>query len=1128
MAPNTTPVTVTSTTSHVTVAEERKGTAKLEALQKAEEWAQQKWDSERPFEVNAPAPGETLPPKFMGTFPFPYMNGMLHLGHSFSLSKLEFASGYERLKGKRVLFPFGFHVTGMPIKACADKLKKEIGMFGPDFEGFKEEDEAKEEAKPVVATAAPTDPTKITKKHGKANAKSTGLKYQFQIMRSMGIPNDEIKNFADSKHWLYYFPPMAIEDLKAFGLSVDWRRSFFTTDINPYFDSFVRWQFHKLRSSNPAKVKFGERYTIYSPLDGQPCMDHDRATGEGVGVQEYTGIKLQVLLKDLIDTPETERDEVKGVPVGKALTSPQILEALGNRKLYLVAATLRPETMYGQTNCFVGVDIMYGIYAVNDSEAWVCTERSARNMAFQKLFQEVGVIKKLGELKGSDLIGVPLNAPLSKYEKVYTLPMEGVLVTKGTGVVTSVPSDSPDDYITLQDLKKKAAYYNVQPKWVEPFFDSFPSIIRTPNYGDRAAETAVKKLKINSQKDKVQLAEAKAEVYKEGFYQGTMIVGDFAGKSVQEAKTLIRAQLIEEGVAFPYCEPEGLVVSRSGDECVVTLAPQWYMDYGEESWKKLAEECLANMETFSTETRNQFEKTLDWLSQWACSRSFGLGSRLPWDPQYLIESLSDSTIYMAYYTVSHLLHGGTLDGSKPGAAKVKAEQMTDDVWDYILLDGPKPADTIIPQETLDRMRREFKYFYPLDLRVSGKDLVNNHLSFFIYNHTAIFPKESWPKGVRANGHLLLNNEKMSKSTGNFMTLRDALKVYGADATRFALADAGDGVEDANFLEKTADDAILKLFTEREWVEEVLTQVAEGKMRQGAYSWNDTVFEAEINKFIGEVNKAYTGMLYRDALKLAFYELSNARSEYRKATTGQGVGSMALEGEAYEGMHEDLIVRYIEVQALMLAPITPHWSEHIWSNLLKKPESIKKALWPKQTAEPNESLLAAAAYIRGMASKVRSAEDQAARKKQKKGAVDKVEKIGKLRLYVASSFPAWQDEAVAVLRETWDESTGKFQGNEKQALIAKGLMKNKAVMPFIASIKQAVDAQGPVAFDRKLSFNELETLQLNLDYIRRELAVLKVTSVELVDHKAAAAPPYDAEDAKKADNAVPGQPTYRLL
>lgn len=62
----------------------------------------------------------------MATFPFPYMNGRLHLGHSFSLSKAEFAIGFEQLRGKKTLFPFGFHCTGMPIKACADKLAFEL------------------------------------------------------------------------------------------------------------------------------------------------------------------------------------------------------------------------------------------------------------------------------------------------------------------------------------------------------------------------------------------------------------------------------------------------------------------------------------------------------------------------------------------------------------------------------------------------------------------------------------------------------------------------------------------------------------------------------------------------------------------------------------------------------------------------------------------------------------------------------------------------------------------------------------------------------------------------------------------------------------------------------------------
>lgn len=67
---------------------------------------------------------------------------------------------------------------------------------------------------------------------------------------------------------------------------------------------------------------------------------------------------------------------------------------------------------------------------------------------------------------------------------------------------------------------------------------------------------------------------------------------------------------------------------------------------------------LAKMNTYSPETRHGFETTLEWLDQWACARTYGLGSEVPWDPQFLVESLSDSTIYMSYYTIAHLLHGG--------------------------------------------------------------------------------------------------------------------------------------------------------------------------------------------------------------------------------------------------------------------------------------------------------------------------------------------------------------------------------------------------------------------------------------------------------------------------------------
>lgn len=110
---------------------ERKGTFKVEYLQKIEKEVQTRWENEKVFDVDAPKePRKSSDDKFMCTFPFPYMNGRLHLGHTFSLSKCEYAVRYQKLKGKKALFPFGFHCTGMPIKACADKLNREMEMYG--------------------------------------------------------------------------------------------------------------------------------------------------------------------------------------------------------------------------------------------------------------------------------------------------------------------------------------------------------------------------------------------------------------------------------------------------------------------------------------------------------------------------------------------------------------------------------------------------------------------------------------------------------------------------------------------------------------------------------------------------------------------------------------------------------------------------------------------------------------------------------------------------------------------------------------------------------------------------------------------------------------------------------------
>lgn len=156
------------------------------------------------------------------------------------MSKCEFSVRYQKQQGKNVLFPFAFHCTGMPIHAAALRLRREFetgNIRSPPPVPAKDE---KEKPKPHQPT-------------------------WYEILLSMGIPEEEIPNFQDPIYWLRYFPPKGMQDLKEFGLYTDWRRSFITTELNPYYDSFIRWQFNTLKSKQ--KIKFGNRPTIFSEID---------------------------------------------------------------------------------------------------------------------------------------------------------------------------------------------------------------------------------------------------------------------------------------------------------------------------------------------------------------------------------------------------------------------------------------------------------------------------------------------------------------------------------------------------------------------------------------------------------------------------------------------------------------------------------------------------------------------------------------------------------------------------------------------------------------------------------------------------------------------------------------------
>lgn len=125
---------------------------------------------------------------------YPYMNGSLHAGHCFTFSKVEFMTGFARMEGRRALLPQGYHCTGMPIKAAADKLTREVEMFGQFFERAPDANQEEglsirpapgAEAPAADATpaqvAAKTDMSKFSSSKSKAVTKTGKAKYQYQV-----------------------------------------------------------------------------------------------------------------------------------------------------------------------------------------------------------------------------------------------------------------------------------------------------------------------------------------------------------------------------------------------------------------------------------------------------------------------------------------------------------------------------------------------------------------------------------------------------------------------------------------------------------------------------------------------------------------------------------------------------------------------------------------------------------------------------------------------------------------------------------------------------------------------------------------------------------------------------------
>jgi leucyl-tRNA synthetase len=191
--------------------------------------------------------------------------------------------------------------------------------------------------------------------------------------------------------------------------------------------------------------------------------------------------------------------------------------------------------------------------------------------------------------------------------------------------------------------------------------------------------------------------------------------------------------------------------------------------------------------------------------------------------------------------------------------------------------------------------------------------------------------------------------------------------------------------------------------------------------------------------------------YKDALKYGFYEFQTIRDWYREVT-------------ADVGMHVEPITSWIRRAALLATPVAPHFAEHIWmgENILNTGTSIQLARWPTPSRPVDRAVVESGAYMRETVKAIRDAEAALARKISKaKGNKKGGEKEGgfdarkpkSVRIYVATDFPAWQDQCVQAVKEAYVEETGSVDDARVRELLAQaGLGKDKRAMPFVQAFK----------------------------------------------------------------------------
>lgn len=768
--------------------------------------------------------------KFFITVAYPYANSAMHIGHGRTFTMADIVARYNRVLGKNVLYPMGFHISGTPVLAVADAI-------------------AKGDEKQIKMTRDAISDYVSDKK----------------------VQDKLILSFKDPYKIAEFFSGKIEETFNTIGLGIDWSRQFSTGD--DIYKKFIGWQYSKLYDLGI--LVQGKYPILYSVMD-------ENAVGE---------------------------DDIKDADIDKVTIQEMtyILFKLEKSDEYFVICTLRPDALFGATNLWVSSKIDLIKLEVNGKK-WIVAKD-----AYNKIKYQFDNVKIISDVKPKEYIGKNVIVPIVN-RKVIIADASFLDKNHGTGIAYSSPAGSPQDFISLIEAKKEGRVSkNLEVVNTVNTFDKNGKQILYK--GSCPAEDKILKFGVKSSLDNEKLENAKLELYKEEHYGGKLneLCAEFEGVYIKHAKDKVKEKLETLGLGGTFLETSRRAVTRTGDNVIVAnLDGQWFLNYKEDKIKQKAYDLMNNCVYLPEKLKDTQIGYLKWVEMRPCARKRGIGTSLPYDKSWIIEPLSDSTIYQMLYLIEHILV----------QEKIKPEQLSFELFDYVYLgkgDVKKISiSTKIDVKLIEKMREEVKYWEGLDVRYTNHGHMSNHLSFLIYHYALIFPQKNWPKNITIGGYLIKDGAKISKSKGNGIPLMRMKDTYGVDMYRLYVAIAANYDVEMDF----KDDDILQLEKKFNKFKDLIEKSLVRKIRKyDSFSVTNKWLISKFYSYVKNYFEMMNNMRLREAYVGILYEFLNDISYHERRTS----------------FDETLdVIRFIAKDYIILmTPAIPHTCEELYQSLRDK-------------------------------------------------------------------------------------------------------------------------------------------------------------------------------------------------